>query len=308
MVVLYIMTIHGVLILINNNFTDNAATNFGGAIYNDGTLNAIGSNLTNNLGGMGGAIYNDGTLTISNSNLTYNNANDGGAIVNGGNLVESQCNFTNNKAMCAGGATINFNDCYMNVLKSTFIGNNATFGGVFVNYGNIDITDSSFSNNTAMEWGGAIFNYNTVKLNFSSLIGNIANTGNSLYNYMGLMDASQNWWGSNFGPSNNIYGTTVTSWIILTVNSNSSILSNNGHSTITADLLHDSNGNFHDPVSGKVPELMVIFNTTLGTITPETPTVNGSAISDFNGGSTGGIAIVSVFVDNQTLTTHNCNR
>lgn len=104
-------------------------------------------------------------------------------------------------------------------MNSNFTGNSATFGGVFVNYGNIDVTSSNFSNNTAMDWGGVIFNYNIAKINFSSLIGNTANMGNDLYNSMGLMDASLNWWGSNNGPSANNYDTTVLSWMVLTLTS-----------------------------------------------------------------------------------------
>ena len=73
----------------------------------------------------------------------------------------------------------------LEVINCNFTGNSATFGGVFVNYGNIDATSSNFSNNTAMNWGGVIFNYNTVKINFSSLIGNNANMGNDLYNSIG---------------------------------------------------------------------------------------------------------------------------
>ncbi len=292
----------GYLTLINDNFTNNKAADFGGAIYNDGILNINCCILTNNVGGMGGAVYNDGTLNIINSNLTCNSARDGGAIVNEGNLVESYCNFTNNNAMCAGGATIIFNDCNLKVIHSNFTGNRATFGGVFVNYGNIDVTSSNFSNNTAMNWGGVIFNYSTVKINFSSLIGNTANMGNDLYNSMGVMDASQNWWGSNNGPSDNNYDTTVPSWLVLTLTSNPYIISDNSHSTLTADLLHDSNGNFHDPTGGYVPEIIVVFNTTIGTIDNQILTVNGSAISNYISGSTGGTAMVSVFVNNQTVT------
>lgn len=269
---------HGYLTVINSCFTYNTASSNGGAIYNDntGVLTLIANNFTNNTAtNFGGAIYNDGTLNAIYNNFTNNLGGMGGAIYNDGTLT---------------------------IFNSDMTYNNAYDGGAIVNGGNLLESQCNFTNNKAMCAGGAIFNYNTVKLNFSSLIGNIANTGNSLYNYMGLMDASQNWWGSNCGPSNNIYSTIVTSWIILTIKSNLSIMPNNSHSTITVDLLHDSNGNFHDPMSGEVPELTVIFNTTLGTITHQIQAVNGIAISDFNGGSTGGIAIISALIDNQTVT------
>ncbi|MGB7970313.1 MAG: chitobiase/beta-hexosaminidase C-terminal domain-containing protein [Methanobacterium sp.] len=291
----------GYLTLINDNFTSNNAADFGGAIYNDGILNINDCNLTNNVGAMGGAIYNYGTLNTFNSNLDYNSACDGGAIVNEGNLVESYCNFTDNNAMCAGGATIIFNDCNQEVMNCNFTGNSATFGGVFVNYGNIEATSSNFSNNTAMDWGGVIFNYNAVKINFSSLIGNNANMGNDLYNSIGVLDASLNWWGTNNGPLDNNYDTTAPSWLVLTLTSNQYIISNNSHSTITADLWHDSDGNFHDPTIGFVPGIMVVFNTTMGTIDNQVLTIDGCAVSNFISGSTGGTAMISAFLNNQTV-------
>ena len=291
----------GYVTLINDNFSNNTANNFGGAIYNNGVVIINGCNLTNNVGSMGGAIYNYDTLSILNSNMVYNSACDGGAIVNEGNLVESYCNFTNNSAMCAGGATIIFNDCNLNIINSNFTGNSASFGGVFVNYGNIDVASSNFSNNTAKNWGGVIFNYSTVKINFSSLIGNTANIGNALYNSIGVMDASLNWWGSNNGPSDNNYDTTASSWLVLTLTSKPYIIPNNSHSTITADLLHDSDGNYYDPIGGYVPEIMVIFSTTIGTIDSQVLTVDGSAISNFISGSAGCTAMVSALVGNQTV-------
>ena len=47
---------------------------------------------------------------------------------------------------------------------------------------------------------------------------------------------------------------------------------------------------------------MVVFNTTIGTIDNQVLTVNGSAISNFISGSTGGTAMISALVNNQTAT------
>ncbi|MBR6024763.1 MAG: hypothetical protein IK044_07430 [Methanobrevibacter sp.] len=62
----------------------NAYEEYGGAIYNEGTLTIVNYSLNNNRAlYYGGAIYNDGDLTIINSTISNNTAtNQGGAIHN----------------------------------------------------------------------------------------------------------------------------------------------------------------------------------------------------------------------------------
>ena len=75
------------------------------------------------------------------------------------------------------------------------------------------------------------------------------------------------------------------------------------HLSITADLLYDSNGNYHYPGYGHVPDgIPVQFTTTLGSINSSVLTVNGVATANLISG-TSGIADVSATVDSQTVHT-----
>jgi predicted outer membrane repeat protein len=293
------------------NFTSNNATGRGGAIYNDeGTLNVRGSIFTSNnvTTDGGGAIYSDyGALNVTGSTFTNNNANyGGGAIYNIiSTLIVNDCTFTSNSAPSYYGGAICNCDGNLTVNHSTFTSNSATSGGgAIYNDNNLTIINSTFkSNNANYGLGGAICNYGTAKVNFNRIIGNTAANGNAIYNDHGSVNAQYNWWGSNANPSNNIYGNvTVAPWLVLTVNASTTITNANGTSTITADLLHDSKGVYHNPASGDVANgIKVNFTSTLGTIGSQSSTVNGSALSNFKAGSVSGVANVSVKVDNQTV-------
>ena len=167
----------------------------------------------------------------------------------------------------------------------------------------MNFTSSSFSNNNASQYGGFIFNYSMAQIHFNRIIGNTAIIGNAIYNSYGNTDASLNWWGSNAGPPiGDVSGIKVPLWLVLTVTANPKTIPNNTHSIITADLVHDSNGSFHDPVNGYVPNIPVNFITTLGIINISS-TINGRAQFTLNGGSKSVITTVSAMVDNQTVKT-----
>ena len=293
----------GTLTVTNSNFINNSVTDFGGAIYNSGTLEVIDCNFTNNMGGMGGAMYNYNTLIVSGNNFNDNTACDGGAIVNEDVLILSNSNFSNNNAMCAGGAIINYNACTLTASNCSFIDNTATFGGVVVNYGILNLTSSNFSNNEASQYGGFIFNYSTAQIHFNRIIGNTAIIGYAIYNSNGNLDASLNWWGSNTGPQiEDISGITIPLWLVLTVTANPQIIPSNNLSKITADLLHDSMGTFHNPVYGYIQDISINFITTTG-IMNNLSTINGIAQFNLNGGLNGGVDTVSTKIDNQTVKT-----
>jgi autotransporter family porin len=184
----------------------------------------------------------------------------------------------------------------------TFANGNATSnGGAIYNAGNLTITGSTFTNNAAI-YGGAIYNTGTSTVHFSRIIGNTASQGSAIYNSGGTVDANNNWWGSNASPAGRIYGANVTSWLVLTITASSTLIKNGGISTITADLLHDNKGNYHNPTLGHVPNgIIVKFTTKLGTIGNQSSTVNGIAKSNLKGGSISGTTTVSALIDNQTM-------
>ena len=172
-------------------FTNNRATNDGGAIYNLGGSTLIVKNctFTNNkasyttYGGIGGAIYSDenSKTTVTDCTFTNNTAVGGSAIANEGKITLARCTFTNNKADY-GGTIENFgtltvknctftnnkthrggaidNDGTATLTGCTFTNNKATYGGAICNEGKIlTVKNCTFTNNTVTYDGGAIWNY-----------------------------------------------------------------------------------------------------------------------------------------------------
>jgi predicted outer membrane repeat protein len=296
----------GINLTIINLTLTNATTNTG-AIYNNGILTVNNSTFTGNLGSNGGAIYNEGTLTVNNSSFTENEAVQNGAVIlNHGTLTVDNSTFTGNLGS-NGGAIFNYGGI-LTVNNSTFTGNLAVQnGGAIYNTGTLTVNNSTFTGNHAVT-GGAIFNCDTVVVNFNRIIGNIARDGSAIYNYSGTVDARYNWWGSNTNPSAYISGSGMTydPWIVLTVTSNPTTLNVDGKSTITIDLLHDSDKIYHDPVNGHVPDGLNVNLScdTKGTVNPIISTItNGSTTTTFTGLQPG-VSQILTNVDAQTETTN----
>ena len=293
----------GALTLTNNTFTNNTATNNGGAIYNNNELTLTNNTFTGNTANnhFGGAIYSEGglsTANINNSTFTGNTASDrGGAIYSSeGTLNITNSTFTQNNSIDTAGIIYNsgystmINDTFtqntgeaiwndqagdLNINNSTFTQNTANDwgGGAICNDGQLTVTNSTFISNAAINNpGGAIYNDGTANVNFNRIIGNTASQGNAIYNDGGTIDATLNWWGTNNDPNitgdivNNDGGCSYDPWIILTISANPTTINIGGTSNITADLLHDNHGIYHDPANGLVPYTgLVNFSTTLGT-------------------------------------------
>ncbi len=212
--------------------------------------------------------------------------------------------FTNNTAV-SGGAIYNAPYCSLNVTGSIFTGNTADYnGGAVNNDGNLTIIGSTFTGNRAV-YGGAIADHTNLTIHFSRIVGNTATTGSAIYT-TDTADARYNWWGSNANPSSKVSGNvTVGPWIVLTVKATPKDILAGGKSTVTADLLHDSKGVYHDPKNGHVPNgLPVTFTATNGTISPsQSIMVNGGRTSTFTAKNLGN-ATVKATVDNQTVSTN----
>jgi autotransporter family porin len=300
----------------SNTFNNNTATDFGGAILNYGTVTDTNNTFNNNTATVfGGAIWNKGTLTETNDTFNNNSAyNGGGAIFNLYTLTETNSTFNSNTVFGNGGAI--YNGGNLIVKDSNFINNTANTGGAICDSCTLNVTGSNFIDNTASQ-GGAIYIDNSpgysVNVNFNRIVGNTPNS-NELYCYGNrVVNATLNWWGLNISPENEISGTGVTynPWIILTATSNHSTINVGDNSTVTADLLHDNEGNYLDPVNGHVPDgISANFTSdTKGTVNPIISTItNGSANTTFTG-LQHGFSVVSAMVDDQTVTTNvNINK
>jgi methionine-rich copper-binding protein CopC len=327
------------LTIRDGNATD-GSTASGGGILNNGTLTVYKCHIKYNTGYGGGGIYNrdDASLTVMSSTIILNSVPTGygAGISNSGDLTVNDSIINSNTAYAGGGGIFNQGDA--TVIDSEISSNNALLyggGGIYNWLGSFTITGSSINSNTANHYingkGGGIYNINAdlnvtgcnFDLNQSPKGNSIYNNdtsaksqvihfsrifggGHDIYSDSGSVDARYNWWGDfTTNPSTKVYGTVDTSsWLVLNVTANPSIIGKDSTSNITADLTHDFNGVYHDPANGHLPNgLSIIFTTSLGSITSPKSTVNGLAKTTLNGGSVGGVADVSASLDIETVNT-----
>jgi hypothetical protein len=121
----------GAKLTLNNLTVANGRINFGGGIFNNGTLTVTNSTLSGNNAnedfgsGGGGGIWNaaSGTATVSNSTLSGNSAQiAGGGIFNqGGTLTVSNSTLSGNSANNGGSLSSNGGSV---TLKNTIVANN----------------------------------------------------------------------------------------------------------------------------------------------------------------------------------------
>ncbi len=277
----------GTLTVTNSTFSGNTATNQGGAINNNfGTLTVNDSTFKNNSCNVySGAIDNHyGTITVNRSIFTDNSATYGGAISSAGPLNVNYSTFIGNSAT-DGGALRNDRPGTLTVNNSAFTDNNATNGGAINKDGGIlNVTESTFTGNIANN-GGAIRNiYSTCEVHFNQIVGN--NPINSeISNQGGTVNATLNWWGSNTSPAGKVQGNVLYGpWLILNVAANPTIIYNGETSQVTADLSRDSNGAYHDPALGHVPDgIPITLTVPWGSFT--NPAINHSIpLNTVNGG------------------------
>ena len=147
----------GTVTVSNSIFSGNSAGELGdgGGIYNFGTLTVSNSIFSGNSAWMGGGIITIiGTLNVSNSTFFGNRAISGGGIYSQSGMIVSNSAFTGNSGggIALSGASI--------VSNSTFSGNSATGngGGIDSYIGRLTVSNSTFSDNSATGNGGGIYN------------------------------------------------------------------------------------------------------------------------------------------------------
>ncbi len=157
----------------NNRATGSAGTNGGGALFNNGAIVTING------------------VSIFDSNFANGTSGSGGAILNsnGGSLTVNDATFNLNSASRAGGAIEDNSGALgnLNIDSSVFTanstGSNPGNGGAIhmTGAGNSTINASSFSNNTASNEGGGLWNGSGVMTITSTTIdGNTASGSDAL--------------------------------------------------------------------------------------------------------------------------------
>jgi len=126
-------------------------------IFGTRTVSLSGVTLRNGHGDFGGAIYNAGTLMVTRSAITGSEVVvGGGAIFNNGTLTVSQSSVSGNHSGNNGGAIFNAGASALS--QSTISGNHSDFGGGIYNLGSLVVINSTISGNAADSDGGGIYN------------------------------------------------------------------------------------------------------------------------------------------------------
>ncbi|MDP2837339.1 MAG: NosD domain-containing protein, partial [Methanobacteriaceae archaeon] len=250
------------------------------------------------------------TITINGNGSTISGFIINGSTTNAGILINNSANNTISGNIISN----NCNGLYLrestnNTISENIISNNGN-DGININHSyNNTIRSNTISNNTGC--GINIFDYsgNSNFVNFNRIVGN---GFYGLYVEEGLINATNNWWGTN-NPVNSLIGpsdiaiewgnVTYGPWLVLNVNANPTDINNN--STVTADLTHNSN-NEDTSSEGHIPDdTPVNFTTTLVNAVNSVYTRNGKAILIFNSGTiTSGIANITAALDGQSVQTN----
>ena len=177
-----------------SKFTNNKAQYGGAAYFNKGFVTITDSVFENNIAtAEGGAVgfsrasVKDLLVSINNSSFVGNKAPVAGAIFTNVDSKITNSNFTKNTAS-KGGAVLNENGAKLTVDNSTFKDNAAdSYGGAVLNNGELIVTNSVFDANdifnrgsAGVDHGGAaIYNWENAKLDISK-----SNFTNNIKNYV----------------------------------------------------------------------------------------------------------------------------
>ncbi|BDZ69941.1 right-handed parallel beta-helix repeat-containing protein [Methanobacterium petrolearium] len=297
----------------NNTVTGTYA--YGGAFYNSGNCTVIGGFIQNNTVtgtyAYGGAFYNSGNCTviggfISNNTVNAVTSSNGGGIYNSdGNFTVTNCSIVSNTAY-NGGGIFNYANCA--VVNCTFSSNKASnYGGAIYasSSSNLNVTSSTLTNNQAT-WGSAIFTYaSNTQINFNRILNNTGNR--DVYGTAAGVNATNNWWGTNFqGTDPQTAGkvnskVNATTWLVLTASTNATNVPVGGNLAVNVDLTHDNMG-IDTSSQGHLPDgIPVYFTSSLGIVNPtNSTTINGMTSTIFTG-TTFGLSTLNVTVDYQNV-------
>lgn len=230
-------------------------------------------------------------------NEVHNNSRYGIKVANSDHITINTCNISNNLD------GVHLDDNSEIIISENVIYENSSDGISVGSSDNVKILENNIYNNV---FGVYIWRTSdNVQVNFNSILD--STDINMYYTGTGNVDATLNWWGYNSAAdvANQIdssIGTGILNfepWIILTLES--SPLSIYRTVTITADLLHDSDGVFHNPTDEVVPyNEYAHFTTTLGRIN-DVEFVNGVATTILRQLNTYAIVEVYCMVSHETV-------
>ena len=166
------------------------ATDWGGAIFNDGTLDVNDTIIEDNTADLGGGIANDmsGALTVTNSTISDNTADSGGGIYNVASLTVVDSTVSDNVSTVGGaggdGGGIS-NEGTANISGTTISGNNGWAGGGLLAAGPTTLSNSTVWGNAG---GGVLGQTVSLVITEVTIAGNTATTWSPSMPAPGLYD------------------------------------------------------------------------------------------------------------------------
>ncbi|MBI5459883.1 hypothetical protein [Methanobacterium sp.] len=304
-------------IIQNNTVTANADKDVianGAGIFSNGDMAINKSRIQYNtiiittnagVGAYGGGIQNGGNLYINDSILQYNtvtattsgiNRIGGGAISNtfAGNLYIDK-------------STIGYNTV------AAIEGDEFAVGGGIYNENVLVISNSTIAFNTVTAsnggeyapLGGGVCNFGEMIVNFNRIVNN--SPGAVHNDAESVPDLRYNWWGSNNPEFDQIITGTSADydpWLVMRYTTNPITITQGSTSTLTADFRYDSDGTFHDPALGHLPDgTVVTFTTNLGNVGSKIATaltIDGVSTTLLRGDEAAGAALTSAALDLET--------
>ena len=170
----------GTLTINNSSLSGNHTTSSGGAINNNfGTLTINNSSLSGNIAdAYSGAIRNYDTVTVNNSTISGNSAgNSGGAMYNAGTLTVNNSTISGNSAVNGGGGFRNVAGHTITINNSTVSNNSASSGGGIIVYGTVNVNNSIISGNTAPGTPDCWFGVGTFNTDANNILGSSGSNG-----------------------------------------------------------------------------------------------------------------------------------
>src|ERR1700730_7356247 len=238
-------------------------------ITNSIIQNNVAQTATTGNGGVGGVILVGSftSVTMTNSQVMNNHVSQtigAGAKGAGINLGAFSHSFIHNSIISGNHSAGDGGGIWTNqgltIDQGSVISGNSSVGnggGLWSDNQDIDITALSkitITGNSATGNGGGIHvdasSPQVLHINFSRVVNNTAAVGAAFDNINGQVDATDNWWGCNQGPSTAPCDTandpnllvTFDPWIVLTHTSNPATIALGETSTLTASFLQDSHG------------------------------------------------------------------
>ena len=246
----------GNLTLTNVMFNNNDAADQGGALY-IGNSNSIvtldGVTISGGTAVSGGAIYNNGTLNASNLTFTDNNATNGGGLYNNGTTtLDDQSAAQRNNATESGGGFFNAAGAMLTLHNSDIANNDAANGAGIANEGTLETTNVNIGSlNVATQAGGGLYNTGLATLLNSTVVQNQADTGAGIYNESTLT-ATNSTFSRNAGISNqhsangpglyNQSGTATLNNVTIHLTFGTSIFANGGTVTVGNTIISSALG------------------------------------------------------------------